>query len=206
MIVADESGSYRFERWREDATGEVPAPDAGCTALDRSRVLAEVARDHHSALVRSLTARTGSAEDAKEIVQEAFSKLLVLDRSGSIRHMVAYLWRIAVNLAIDRGRRQALHQRFLGAPPIAESQEHSAEAIAEARERLTIVEHAIAELPARCLEAFVLHVENGMTFAEVGREMGISDRMAKKHLARALRYLRLCLDAAEGSSSQVGNG
>ena len=56
---------------------------------------------------------------------------------------------------------------------------------------------AIGELPARCLEAFVLHIENGMTFAQVGRELGISDRMAKKHLARALEYLQSCAAAAE---------
>jgi RNA polymerase sigma factor (sigma-70 family) len=144
-----------------------------------------------------LAARTGSTEDAKEILQEAYVKILVLDRSVAISCLEAYLWRIAVNLAVDRGRRQALDQRFRCALPINERQEFSAEAIVEASERLTIVERAISELPARCLEAFVLHIHNDMTFAEVGREMGISERMAKKHLARALEYLQSCLAAAE---------
>ena len=60
---------------------------------------------------------------------------------------------------------------------------------------------AIGELPRRCLEAFVLHVLKGLTFDEVGREMGISDRMAKKHVARALEYLQTCLDAANETRS-----
>jgi RNA polymerase sigma factor (sigma-70 family) len=171
------------------------------------RFLATVhTRCHHSELVRFLTGRVGSAEEAKEILQEAYVKLLVLDRAGSIRDMVAYLWRIAVNLAIDRGRRHALYQRYCSALPIGDDQEFSAEVIAEARERLTIVEHAIGDLPARCREAFILHVQSGMTFVEVGREMGISDRMVKKHFARALRYLRACLDAAEELPDQPGNG
>ena len=102
-----------------------------------------------------------------------------------------------MNLAIDRKRHYALHERFRRATaPRVETQDLSAESIVEARERLAIVERAIGELPPRCLEAFVLHVLKGMTFGEVGREMGISDRMAKKHVARALEYLQSRLDAA----------
>lgn len=204
-MIANDIGTNRFERWREAAGAETAHDEVGA-APDTSRALAEVARSHHSKLVRFLTGRTGSAEDAKEILQEAYAKLLVLGRSGSIRDMVAYLWRIAVNLAIDRARRHASYQRYCSALPISDDQEFSAEVTAEARERLTIVEHAIGDLPARCREAFILHVQSGMTFVEVGREMGISDRMVKKHFARALRYLRACLDAAEELPDQPGSG
>jgi RNA polymerase sigma factor (sigma-70 family) len=147
--------------------------------------------------VRFLTVRTGSVEDAKEIVQEAYAKMLALDRPGTISFLAGYLWRIAVNLAIDRRRQRALHERFRRSALLpVEKQEASAESRADARERLAIVERAIGNLPARCLEAFVLHVLRGLTFDEVGREMAISGRMAKKHVARALEYLQTCLDAA----------
>lgn len=165
-----------------------------CSALGETRAIASLVRDHHSALLRLLTTRTRSREDAKEILQEAYTKLLVLDRTETIRAPVAYLWRIAMNLVIDRGRRRALDQRFLHALPDEQRHELSAEAIVESRERLMIVERAIKELPPRCLEAFNLHVYQSMTFAEVGHEMNISDRMAKKHVARALAHLRSHLD------------
>jgi len=149
-----------------------------------------------------LTLRTGSREDAKEILQEAYAKLLALDRPGTISFLAAYLWRIAVNLATDRRREQAHHERFRRAAlPRMEKQEFSSESVADARERLAIVERAIGELPARCMEAFVLHVLRDLTFQQVGREMGISDRMAKKHVARALEYLQACLDAANETKS-----
>lgn len=169
---------------------------------DASETLADISRSHHAALVRSLTLRTGSVEDAKEIVQEAYAKMLAPDRPRGIGTLAAYLWRVAVNLAIDRKRRYALHERFRRATaPRAETQEFSAESVVEARERLAIVERAIGELPPRCLEAFVLHVLEGMTFDEAGREMGISGRMAKKHVARALEYLQTRLDAANETRS-----
>jgi RNA polymerase sigma-70 factor (ECF subfamily) len=165
---------------------------------DRSHALAEIFRNHHKALVRFLTLRTGSVEDAKEIVQEAYAKMLALDRPGTISFLAGYLWRIAVNLAIDRGRQRVQHERYARAVlPRAETRDFSAETTVEARERLMIVERAIGNLPARCLEAFTLHVLQGLTFDEVGGEMHISARMAKKHVARALEYLQTCLDEAD---------
>lgn len=195
-MTADETGTNQLEQSQKEGL-RATAPDAFCTPMDRARAVTEVARNHQSALVRRLAARAGSTEDAKEILQEAYVKILALDRSVAISHLEAYLWRIAVNLAVDRSRRQALDQRFRCALPIDERQEFSTDAIVEARERLSIVERAISELPARRREAFVLHIGSGMTFAQVGREMRISDRMAKKHLARALEYLQSCVAAAE---------
>jgi RNA polymerase sigma-70 factor (ECF subfamily) len=168
----------------------------------RSEALAEISRNHHAALVRFLSVRTGSIEDAEEIVQEAFAKMLALDRPGTISFLASYVWRVAVNLAIDRRRQRTIQERYMRSLLPVETREASAESTVESRERLTIVERAIGNLPARCLEAFILHVLNGLTFDEVGREMGISGRMAQKHLARALEYLQSCLDAAEGTRSE----
>ena len=181
---------------------ELPGPtgvaDTSAGKPDRSHALAEVFRNHHAALVRFVAVRTGSAEDAKEIVQEAYARVLALHRPGTISLLAGYLWRTAVNLATDRGRERALRQRFSSAARASgEREEFSAESTCEARERLAIVERAIGELPPRCLQAFVLHVLNGLKFGEVGREMGISERMATKHVARALEYLQSCLDAAD---------
>lgn len=183
----------------EDPPGQSEAgTETSLPVQDRSEALAEIARNHHSALVRFLALRTGSAEDAKEIVQEAYAKLLALDRSGTISFLVGYLWRIAANLAIDRGRQRAARSRLTEAalqPSTAFGP--STETVIELRQRLAIVERAISELPARCRQAFILRVVEGLRFAQVGREMGVSERMAKMHVARAMEYLQHCLDAAE---------
>lgn len=170
---------------------------------DRPQALAEIFRKHNAALVRFLAIRIGSTEDAKELMQEAYAKVLALDRPKVIGLQAGYLWRIAVNLAIDRGRRRASQERFMSAARVslADRREFSAESSCEARERLEIVERAIGELPPRCLEAFVLHVLQGRTFEEVGDKMGISWRMAIKHVSRALEYLQSCLDAADVTRS-----
>jgi RNA polymerase sigma factor (sigma-70 family) len=195
---ASDGGPMRQESAPELSDSPCEPADASSPELGRSEALAEISRNHYAALVRFLSLRTGSVHDAEEIVQEAFAKMLALDRRGTISFLAGYLWRIAVNLAIDRKRLQTLHESYTRTAMLrAETRDSSAESTAEARERLAIVERAIDNLPARCLEAFILHVLNGLTFDEVGREMGISGRMAQKHLARALEYLQSCLDAAD---------
>ena len=192
---------------RQDPLPDLPgSAGAGeCTPTsdeDRPHALAEIFRNHNAALVRFLAIRIGSTEDAKELVQEAYAKVLALDRPEGISLQAGFLWRIAVNLATDRRRQRASQQRFMAfARATTEDGDFSAESTCEARERLEIVERAISELPPRCAEAFVLHVLHGLTFEEVGRKMGISWRMAIKHVSRALEYLQTCLDAADVTRS-----
>lgn len=177
--------------------------DAAAAHEGRAQALADIARNHHAALVRFLMARTGSKEEAREVAQEAYARLLALDTQGPISFLAGYLWRVAANLAIDGKRRRAVRDRFADVEGLdGEGIEPSAERVVEARQRLAIVERALDELPPRCLEAFRLRVLNGLRFEEVGREMRISDRMAKTYVARALQYLQSCLDAADTPGSR----
>jgi RNA polymerase sigma factor (sigma-70 family) len=182
-----------------DASGRLePAAGSRVAVQERSAALAEIARNHHAALVRFLALRTGSAEDAKEIVQEAYAKVLALDRPDTVSVQVRYLWRIAANLAIDSKRQRAARVRLASvALQPTNGCSPSAESVVESRERLVIVQKAIAQLPPRCRQAFLLRVVEGQQFSRVGREMGITERMAKVHVARAMEYLQDCLDAAD---------
>jgi RNA polymerase sigma factor (sigma-70 family) len=200
--VTAKTGKSLAER-REAATPTCDPPIAAPESLapneDCARALADLARNHHEALVRFLTLRTGSREDAQEVAQEAYAKLLALDRSDAISFLAGYLWRIAANLAVDHKRRRELEVRFAAfAEKAADDHlEASSESVADARQRLVIVERAIGELPRKCRQAFTLRVLSGLKFEQVGREMGISDRMAKIYVARSLEYLQDCLDAED---------
>ncbi len=55
------------------------------------------------ALVRFLTARTGSANEAEDIVQDVYFKLHSVD-PAEIQNPTAFLYRLASNLFIDRLR------------------------------------------------------------------------------------------------------
>ena len=173
----------------------------------RAEALATIAREVQGPLLRFLSKRTGSPDDAKDILQEAYVRALSVDRPDSIHALDRYLWRCALNILTDRRRslrtRERVIQALSGKP---EQFAPSAEAVAEVREELALVNDVVRNLPPKCLQAFLLRVVHCLPFEDVGREMGISLRMAKIYVARTLGYLRRRLDqpdAHEGSSDRA---
>ena len=65
--------------------------------------------------------------------------------------------------------------------------------------RLEIIASVIDELPPQYREAFLLRMVCGWQFEAVSREMGISERMAKVYVARALIDIQRRLDAEEAA-------
>ena len=65
--------------------------------------------------------------------------------------------------------------------------------------RLEIIASAVEELPPQYREAFLLRVVCGWSFEAVSREMGVSERMAKVYVARALMDIQHRLDVAEAA-------
>src|SRR5258706_13141347 len=152
-------------------------------------------RDHNQTLVRFLNARLGSEQDARDIGQEAYVKLLQLERRGAISFMRAYLFRIAANLAVDRIRQRKSQGPHEDIDLFDELDDHAApERTVIAAEQLERLARCVDELPEKCACAFVLHRFHGLRPSEVASTMGIRDRMGRNPLGRALVYCRLRLD------------
>lgn len=78
---------------------------------DHSRIIAELFRAHNDALVSFLAARLHDAQDARDVAQEAYVRLLQLDAPGALSFLRGYLFKIAENLALDRIRHRAIRVR-----------------------------------------------------------------------------------------------
>lgn len=181
-------------------TSEIPADFAGAgeSVSARANVVAKLFRDHNRDLVHFIQARLGGLTgDANEVAQEAYVRLLQLEDTGAVSFLRAYLFRIAANLVIDRlsARRRTPVDRFES----SEQAEQVADPFDVERKVLAADEYnlflnCLDELPPKCRQAFVLHRMQQRTSEEVAHEMGISTRMVRKHVARALIYCRFRLD------------
>lgn len=148
-------------------------------------------RENWAGLVRYIASFLGSADEAKDIAQEAFVRLWE-GRSGLRPHASArpYLYRIARNLAINERRRREL-QRLLAARQAEDRPSVRTPASElEATELRAIIERAIESLPDRRREAFVLaHLQN-MPHREIAEIMGISPQTVANQISTALAQLR----------------
>ena len=174
------------------ATAESSRPPS--TAVSAS-ALSGVDQRQRRALLRFLTRRTGSPEEAEDILQDAYARILAVVHPGQIDTLDRYLWRAAMNVMTDHGRSRQRRAHLSETLIVqAESLAPSAEVVADAQERLALTGAAVTALPPRCAEAFQLRILQGLPFEEVGHAMHISARMAKIYVARTLRSLKDRLD------------
>jgi RNA polymerase sigma factor (sigma-70 family) len=169
--------------------GEAPHGEGG---ESHAECVSRLFREHNRALVGFVYARVKSEPEAREIAQEAYVKLLQLDAPEVAGFLRAYLFRIAENLAFDRLRQRRSRGRLDSLLSLDEMDlEASAERTAIAREELALIEQAVSELPPKCQEAFRQHRLADLSIGDVARRMKVSERMVRKHIARALVYIRL---------------
>jgi RNA polymerase sigma factor (sigma-70 family) len=176
----------------------------GANAADdssRAELVARIFRDHNDALVSVLALRLRSVQDAKEVAQEAYVRLLQLDRpGGAISLLRSYLFRIASNLAVDRLRHRSVRWHATEAVKAeifaSFSPRNDLERRLVAAEELDLVRKAIAELPNACQRAFWMHRAQGATVSEIANELKVTERMVRYHLSRALVYCQLRMAGA----------
>lgn len=153
------------------------------------RSFAPLYEGHRPALLRYLEVLMRSREDAKEIYHDACAKLIAIKALERVSLPERYLWRTAQNLARDRKRERAVHRRL---DPIAlfdvANHSPSMDSWLETRQRLALVERAVAELTPKRRMAFLLRVVDQLSFEEIAQEMHISTRMAKYHVFHALQH------------------
>src|SRR5262245_1247058 len=102
----------------EQPEPQSPAPDppAQHERQARAALIERLFREHNEALVRFLLSRLRSPQEAQEVAQEAYVRLLNLDEPGAVSYLRAFLFRTAANLAVDRLRREEMHTRATALP------------------------------------------------------------------------------------------
>src|SRR5690242_21867578 len=83
---------------------ELPQDGERLTPQAVERLFAE----HNRALIRFLRTRVRSDQEARDVAQEAYVRLLQLDQVQTVSFLRAYLFRIALNIATDRIRAEAI--------------------------------------------------------------------------------------------------
>jgi RNA polymerase sigma-70 factor (ECF subfamily) len=153
-------------------------------------------RSHNHAL-RGLARRQVGREDAEDVVQEAYLRLLELENAGRVADARGYLYRIAANVAMD-----LLRKRKTRSSCVVENVEFEAVAAATSSFATTIeeailarrIQSSLACLPRDCRETFILSRLYGMTIPEIAGRLGISSRTVNRHINRAMDRLQSAFD------------
>ncbi len=163
---------------------------------DDPLVAAYLAR--RQSLVRFLAPRAGSLAAAEDLAQELFLKIAARDRGAEVGSPNALLYRMALNLMLDRARgekRAAARDaawRQVSRDSIGDEDitgEPPADEAAASAQRLRHLVAAVDTLAPQMGRAFRLHKLEGLSHAETARAMGLSVKAVEKHVSAALKVL-----------------
>jgi RNA polymerase sigma factor (sigma-70 family) len=185
-----------------DLTGEcsgVTAERAGEPAADsQADRISRLFSEHNESLIRFLATRLRSVQEAKEVAQEAYVRLLSLEDSGAVSFLRAFLFKTAANLATDRLRQRNLWRQTVDRGLHDQLHETpTPDHLAATAQEVEIIRRLIGELPPKCRRAFLLHRVRGMELAEIAKQMELSERMIRHYVLRAVLHCRAGLDAAQ---------
>lgn len=142
-----------------------------------------------------LAERVG-AWDGEEVAQEAFVRVWKhADRFDARRaKFTTWLYRIVVNLALDRPRRK--HASIDDVPEVA-SREPGAEENMLAAQRQRLADMALATLPERQRAAIALFYLDGLSGREAATVLEVSEKAFESLLSRGKAACRAFIAAAQ---------
>lgn len=162
---------------------------------ERAAAISALFREHNRALVNFLLTRLPNEAEAREVAQEAYVRLLQLDRPMAVSFLRWNLFKIAKGIAVDRYRQRVTRVR-LDRLDVFDDLDLSSptENSVMASDELALMLATLRELPRNCQQAFLLHRFRDLSTVEVAKVMGLTDRMVRKYVQRALVYCRLRID------------
>lgn len=149
-------------------------------------------RQYYSPLCHYAMSIVGEREVAEEMVEELFY-IIWRDREklGVFRSTKSYLytsvWNSCLQHIRQRNRDEEIQKRM---QQTLQDHTGSPEEEAEYKELQVLVEKCIEKMPDRCRQVFQMHRKEGLKYAEIASELGISVKTVEAAITKALNILR----------------
>ena len=158
-------------------------------------------------LKKFLTRFFSNQQDIEDVVQEAYLRAYAAEQKKTIEHPKAFLFRVAKNVALSelskKSRQITDYIEDLGALAVIDS-EASADSEAEAQESLGLYCEAVATLPDKCREVFLLRKVHGLRHKEIADRMSLSISSVEKYLRQGVISCRTFIRDSEGLGNDQG--
>tara|TARA_R110002073_G_scaffold211794_7_gene372168 strand:- start:28306 stop:28905 length:600 start_codon:yes stop_codon:yes gene_type:complete len=139
--------------------------------------------------------------DPEDIAQEVFINFSLIDDPDKIENPRAFLYRSAHNMVISHHRKYATRRRYMMDQkkhnPTQQQDEIHPERIMITRERIALLERVMWDMPVKRRHMLILNRFDGLTYAEISRQSGLSQSAVKKHVMKALADFNKALKKIE---------
>jgi RNA polymerase sigma factor (sigma-70 family) len=151
--------------------------------------------DHQDELLRFIFRKVNCPDTAQDIFQDTYVRYTNYPEKNKIENHRAFIFRIAANLVSDYERHSRVREGFhpneeIDLDSLPQQDNLQPEQLVSQRERLQLLAKAVASLPPRCRDVFILVKFEELTYNQAAQRLGISVSMVEKHLNRAIKALQ----------------
>lgn len=153
------------------------------------QAFAEIVRRHQRQAWSIAYRFLGQAEEAEDVVQDAFLKILAAaPRYRPTASFSTFLYRVVTRVCLDRVRKR--RPVYMDTPPDSPAPGLTASEGMAAEERQKAVRAALAVLPPNQRMAIILRYYEDLGYREMAEALDVSEKAAERLLARARKTLR----------------
>jgi len=167
-----------------------------------SRAYLELNGEIANYLVRKLNLSPQAAEDS---VQSAFESALRMgaEKLSEIKNARAFMYRTAYNAGVDYCRHAQVGQRHID-DACVDTQKY-VESVdpfrnVSVKQELDVLVTALKNMPKKRQKLIIMNRVQGLSYAEISRQLSLSETVVRKHVNRALSDLLNVLRVRTGES------
>jgi RNA polymerase sigma-70 factor (ECF subfamily) len=170
---------------------------------ERTLWLSRFVLQHEPALRAWLSHRRIGGLEIDDIVQETYARLIAVESVDGITNVRNYMFQTAYSVIVSHVRRSKIvpFQTVSDLDQLgATTDESSPEDQTADRDELRRLARAIAALPGKIRDVFVLRRVNGLSQRDVAGRLGLSESTVEKHMSRSI-YLLMTLISHSGNDT-----
>jgi len=147
-------------------------------------------------------------QDIEDVAQEAYLRAYVAEQSKHIERPKAFLFRVAKNIALNKlGKKSQQITDYiedLGGSEVIQGTSNVVDEL-EAEQALGLYCEAVATLPDKCRQVFLLRKVHGLTHKEIAQRMSLSVSSIEKYLFKGVLACRDFIDERENKILSPSN-
>ena len=167
------------------------------SANNQGQLIAKFYQEYRLELVNFATIRLGNREEAEDLVQDSFVKMMTFEGMINEATVKSFAFTITVNKIKDHLRRRIFrHQMEESKKYEMELQHSNVERVAEYHDTLRIVNQGMEKLSPACAKVYRMSLFEDMTAGDIAEELQVSKRTVESQLFTSRKQMRAMLQEA----------
>lgn len=165
--------------------------------MTNQAIIAEYYQCHRDEIVDFIALRIQDRDEAQDIVQNLFLRLLSGHRLTTEQTLPCLVYTMARHLVADYYRRRRVYEEYEHYIRRTDDCDETMESVFSVHQIVEHMERSLARLSEDCREVYRLHIYGGMKVSEISQHLNVAYKKVENQLGLARKtvrqHLRACI-------------